>query len=79
MDGSTPTGNQWNFDHDNRKKYKVKFQFRWKNFNADVTEVVSKIKEAGILTFGNIDEKKLVGPLLENNHYKFWIISVIIY
>jgi deoxyribodipyrimidine photolyase-related protein len=27
MDGSTPTGNQWNFDHDNRKKYKVKFQF----------------------------------------------------
>ncbi|MFV8357283.1 cryptochrome/photolyase family protein, partial [Flavobacterium sp. XS1P32] len=63
MEGSTPTGNQWNFDHDNRKKYKGEVPVPTeKNFNADVTEVVSQIKEAGILTFGNIDEKKFSWP-----------------
>ncbi|MFV8358282.1 cryptochrome/photolyase family protein, partial [Flavobacterium sp. XS1P32] len=63
MDGSTPVGNQWNFDHDNRKKYKGEVPIPIeKNFNADVTEVVSQIKEAGILTFGNIDAKKFSWP-----------------
>ena len=63
MDGSTPVGNQWNFDHDNRKKYKGEVPVPTeKNFNADVTEVVAQIKEAGILTFGTIDEKKFSWP-----------------
>ncbi len=63
MDGSTPTGKQWNFDHDNRKKYKGEIPIpAEKNFNTDVTEVVSQIKEAGIITFGNIDEKKFSWP-----------------
>ena len=63
MDGSTPVGNQWNFDHDNRKKYKGEVPVPTeKNFHTNVAEVVAQIKEAGILTFGNIDPVNFSWP-----------------
>ena len=63
MDGSTPVGNQWNFDHDNRKKYKGEVPVPVeKNFHTNVAEVVAQIKEAGILTFGNIDAENFSWP-----------------
>ena len=63
MDGSTPVGNQWNFDADNRKKYKGEVPVpSEKNFHANVSEVVSQIKEATIVTFGNIDVNNFSWP-----------------
>ncbi len=75
MDGSIPLGNQWNFDVENRKKYKGEVPVpHEKNFHTDVAEVVSQIKEAGIITFGKIDLKNFSWPTsrdqsLEVLHY----------
>lgn len=63
MDGSTPVGNQWNFDANNRKKYKGEVPVpSEKNFHTNVSEVVAQIKEAGITTFGNINAKDFSWP-----------------
>ena len=63
MDGSTPLGNQWNFDADNRKKYKGEVPVpSEKNFHANVSEVVAQIKGAGIVTFGNINPDNFSWP-----------------
>lgn len=63
MDGATPLGNQWNFDGDNRKKYKGEVPVpSEKNFHANVSEVVAQIKEAGIITFGNIEVENFSWP-----------------
>jgi deoxyribodipyrimidine photolyase-related protein len=63
MNGSTPLGNQWNFDADNRKKYKGEVPVpSEKNFHANVSEVVAQIKDAGIITFGNIDSHNFSWP-----------------
>jgi deoxyribodipyrimidine photolyase-related protein len=63
MDGSTPLGNQWNFDADNRKKYKGEVPVpSEKNFHTNVSEVVTQIKESGIITFGNIDTHNFSWP-----------------
>ncbi|WP_426093839.1 cryptochrome/photolyase family protein [Flavobacterium sp. DSR2-3-3] len=56
MDGAIPEGNQWNFDADNRKKYKGEVPIPTeKSFHANVSGIVAQIKEAGIITFGNIN------------------------
>ena len=69
MDGSTPVGNQWNFDANNRKKYKGEVPVpSEKNFHTNVSEVVAQIKEAGITTFGNINAKDFSWPTHVNNH-----------
>ncbi|MFV8367113.1 cryptochrome/photolyase family protein [Flavobacterium sp. XS1P27] len=63
MDGSTPLGNQWNFDVDNRKKYKGEVPVpSEKNFHINVSEVIAQIKEAGIVTFGNINPDNFSWP-----------------
>ena len=63
MDGSTPVGNQWNFDASNRKKYKGEVPIPTeKNFHADVAELVAQIKKSGVKTFGNIDENNFNWP-----------------
>ncbi|MFV5691179.1 cryptochrome/photolyase family protein [Flavobacterium sp. LT1R49] len=63
MNGATPLENQWNFDADNRKKYKGEVPVPpEKNFHANVSEVLTQIKEAGIITFGNIDENNFSWP-----------------
>ncbi len=63
MDGATPLGNQWNFDHDNRKKYSGQVPVpKEKNFHQNVAEILLEIKNAGIQTFGNIKENDFSWP-----------------
>ena len=63
MIGSQPEGNQWNFDHDNRKKYtgQVAIPIE-KSFNKNVSSVIVEIKKAGIITFGNSKETDFSWP-----------------
>ncbi len=63
MQGATPVGNQWNFDADNRKKYKGEVPVpAEKNFHADVTAVLQQIQNAGITTFGAINPTDFSWP-----------------
>ena len=75
MRGSQPVGDQWNFDHDNRLKYKGEVPIpAEKNFKRNVTSIVQEIKNANILTIGNCDENSFSWPTsrsecLEVLHY----------
>lgn len=64
MNGKDPVGEKWNFDHDNRNKYKGKVPippaYSYKN---DVSEVVEDITKAGIKTIGTIDEANFHWPI----------------
>ena len=63
MNGSQPVGDQWNFDHDNRLKYKGQVPIpEEKNFHKNVTELVSEIKKAGIETIGNLNPNNFNWP-----------------
>ena len=63
MDGSVPLGNQWNFDHDNRKKYTGQVAIpKEKSFNINVSNIVEEIKNNGIITFGNINKNDFSWP-----------------
>ena len=63
MAGEQPLGNQWNFDHDNRKKYKGEVPVpKTKIFPKIVADVVAEIQNAGVVTFGNIDANNFVWP-----------------
>ena len=63
MDGSNPEGGLWNFDHDNRKKYKGEVPIpEAKSFYKNVSEIVAEIKQAKINYFGNIDETNFSWP-----------------
>ena len=63
MVGATPEGNQWNFDHDNRKKYTGQVPIPVeKNFDREISQILSEIKKSEIVTFGNIDPNKFVWP-----------------
>ena len=56
MYGMQPEGNQWNYDKDNRLKYKG--QVPIPNaiiFKKNIEGVIEEIEKAGISTFGNID------------------------
>ncbi len=63
MNGSLPVGDQWNFDHDNRLKYKGQVPIpEEKNFKKNVSEIVQEIKKANIITFGNINLNQFSWP-----------------
>ena len=63
MVGSTPEGNQWNFDHDNRKKYTGQVPIPdAKTFDKNVDQVIAEIEKAGVKTFGNIDKNNFSWP-----------------
>ena len=63
MKGSQPVGDQWNFDHDNRLKYKGQVPIpEEKNFHKNVTEIVTEIEKAGITTFGSLDKTNFSWP-----------------
>ena len=64
MYGAQPEGNQWNYDHDNRLRYKGQVPVpEAKTFNKDVALLLAKIKEAEIVTFGNIDPANFPWPV----------------
>lgn len=63
MYGMQPEGNQWNYDKDNRLKYKG--QVPVPNaiiFKKNIEEVIEEIEKAGISTFGNIDVTRYSWP-----------------
>ena len=64
MDGSAPEGGKWNFDHDNRKKYKNEVPIpKPQNFANDVTAIYEEIQQAQLPHFGTIDASKLIWPI----------------
>ncbi|WP_395053406.1 cryptochrome/photolyase family protein [Flavobacterium sp.] len=63
MRGSQPVGDQWNFDHDNRLKYKGQVPIPdAKIFSKNVADVIAQLEKSEVKTFGNIDEKNFVWP-----------------
>lgn len=64
MDDGEPVGNQWNFDHDNRKKIpKGTFVPTPKTFDKDVSEIISLLKKQKIKTIGHIDQDHFIWPV----------------
>lgn len=63
MTGSQPLGDQWNFDHDNRLKYKDQVPIpEEKNLKKKVSDLVAEIEKSGIQTIGNLDENNFNWP-----------------
>ncbi|MGL5112220.1 MAG: cryptochrome/photolyase family protein [Flavobacterium sp.] len=63
MEVQNPAGNQWNFDHDNRKKYSGQVPIPENiEFSKDVTALLQEIEWAGVTTFGNITASQFTWP-----------------
>lgn len=63
MQGSQPEGNLWNFDKDNRLKYKGQVPIPVAiGFQQNIEEILSEIEKANVATFGKIDSKKFNWP-----------------
>ena len=63
MHGSQPVGDQWNFDHDNRLKYKGQVPIPdAKIFSKNVADVIAQLEKCNVKTFGTIDVKNFVWP-----------------
>jgi deoxyribodipyrimidine photolyase-related protein len=75
MVGNNPIGNQWNFDHDNRKKYKGEVPIpKAKIFSKNVSEIILQLNKMEVKTFGLIDTENFNWPssreeCLEQLHY----------
>ena len=56
-----PVGGEWNFDHENRKKYDGKTPLKAPlAFNHDVTEIVKMLEKQKVPNFGNINLKNFL-------------------
>ncbi|WP_396178664.1 cryptochrome/photolyase family protein [Flavobacterium sp.] len=63
MQGSQPEGNLWNFDKDNRLKYKGQVPIPVAiGFQQNINEILSEIEKANVATFGKIDSKNFNWP-----------------
>ena len=63
MQGAQPEGNLWNFDKDNRLKYKGQVPVpNAIGFNQNIEEILSEIQKANVATFGKIDSKNFNWP-----------------
>ncbi len=64
MDGSQPLGEKWNFDHENRNKYKGEVPIPEEySYKENVSEVVADIKESGCKYLGTIEEENFQWPI----------------
>ncbi len=64
MDGGEPLSGKWNFDQENRNKFKDPLLLKSpKIFPKDVSSIVAKLKEMGIDTIGEINEKNFGWPV----------------
>lgn len=83
MQGKDPMGGQWNFDHDNRKKYKGEVAIPAK-FHAsnDVSEIYQMVIDQGILHFGEIDANNFQWPINRQQaleHLNYFLENHLIY
>ncbi len=64
MDGEKPVGGKWNYDEDNRKKWKgTPASPKHNLLKIDVSEVVKDIEKSGAAYFGNINPKVFNWPV----------------
>ena len=64
MDGEKPVGGKWNYDEDNRKKWKGTPPAPQHNLlNIDVSEVLKDIEKSDAAYFGNINAKAFTWPV----------------
>lgn len=64
MDGDKPIGDKWNFDHDNRNKWKGKPKApAYTTISNNVSEIHQTIIDAQIKTIGHIDPKQFLWPI----------------
>ena len=63
MVNDQPEGGKWNFDQNNRKKWKGEPEIpHERRFQKDVNRLLEQIEKAGIETFGNIDPENFNWP-----------------
>lgn len=64
MDGREPLSGKWNYDQDNRNKFKDPLLLKSpKTFPKDVSSIVAQLKKMGTETIGEINEKKFNWPV----------------
>ncbi len=64
MVSGQPDGGKWNYDQSNRNKWKGQPEIpEERNFKKDVSALVQEIKDAGVLTFGSIDNTNFPWPV----------------
>jgi len=64
MEGDEPEGGKWNYDEENRKKYKGEVPIpKAYSYKTDVSDIVSSIEKAGIKTIGSVDAENFHWPI----------------
>jgi deoxyribodipyrimidine photolyase-related protein len=71
LEGEKPFGGKWNYDTDNRKKWKKEFEVpNQKNFDNELNQVLEDIEIAKIETFGTFNKKNFDLPLNRKQAYQ---------
>ncbi|WGL15924.1 cryptochrome/photolyase family protein [Microbulbifer bruguierae] len=71
MEGDRPAAGKWNFDASNRKKWKSQPQIpHEKGFRKDVREILARINNSSVDTFGNIDPEHFNWPTTREDSLK---------
>ncbi|NNK88964.1 MAG: cryptochrome/photolyase family protein, partial [Flavobacteriaceae bacterium] len=64
MDGKNPEGGQWNYDHNNRKKWKARHEVPpLKRFKNDISDIKADLDAAEVITFGRLGNSESDFPL----------------
>lgn len=72
MEGNQPVGGEWNYDSENRNKYKGEVPIPAAySYHTDVSEVVADIEASGCKTLGTIDAKDFHWPLERSEALQF--------
>lgn len=72
MNGKDPMGEKWNFDHDNRNKYKGEVPIPPAySYKTDVSEVIKDIEDAKIETIGSMDKDNFHWPINRKQALQF--------
>ncbi|GAA5042126.1 cryptochrome/photolyase family protein [Marivirga lumbricoides] len=72
MEGNEPLGGKWNFDEENRKKYKGEVPIpEAYSYKTDVSDLVKEIKQSGCKYFGEVDPENFHWPLERSQALQF--------
>lgn len=67
----SPVGEQWNFDHDNRKKYDNKYPLKAPvKFQKDVSDILAMLEKMEVPHFGKIAAKDFNLPIGQKDAFK---------